>query len=69
MAIEITEFANVSISVSPTGVSAGNFGILGFLTSDSDLNIAGKGILPAERARSYTSLASVSSDWQASWWF
>lgn len=66
MAIEITEFANVSISVSPTGVSAGNFGILGFLTSDSDLNIAGKGILPAERARSYTSLASVGGDWQAS---
>ena len=66
MAIEITEFANVSISVSPTGVSAGNFGILGFLTSDSDLNIAGKGILPAERARSYSSLASVGSDWQAS---
>jgi len=66
MAIEITEFANVSISVSPVGVGAGNFGILGFLTSDSDLNIAGKGILPAERARSYTSLASVGGDWQAS---
>ena len=66
MAIEITEFANVSIAVSPTGVTSGNFGILGFLTSDSDLNIAGKGILPAERARSYTSLLSVSNDWQAS---
>jgi len=27
MAIEITEFADVSISVSPVGVQGGNFGI------------------------------------------
>ena len=36
MAIEITEFANVTISVSPTGVAGGNFGILGFLTTDAE---------------------------------
>ena len=66
MAIEITEFANVSISVSPTGVAGGNFGILGFLTVDTDLAFTGKGITPAERARSYTSLASVGGDWQTS---
>lgn len=65
MAIEITEFANVTISVSPTGVAGGNFGILGFLTTDDDLAVTGKGILPAERFRSYTSLASVAGDWQA----
>lgn len=65
MAIEITEFANVSISVSPTGVSGGNFGILGFLTTDDDLAVTGKGISPAERFRSYTSLESVGGDWQA----
>ena len=34
MAIEISEFAQVSISVSPTGVASGNFGILGFLTTE-----------------------------------
>tara|TARA_R110000851_G_scaffold244874_3_gene397638 strand:- start:2320 stop:3807 length:1488 start_codon:yes stop_codon:yes gene_type:complete len=66
MAIEITEFANVSISVSPTGVAGGNFGILGFLTVDSDSALSGKGISPAERARSYTSLASVGGDWPTS---
>ncbi len=66
MAIEITEFANVTISVSPTGVSGGNFGILGFLTTDDDLPVTGKGISPAERFRSYTSLASVGGDWQTS---
>jgi|TARA_R110000744_G_scaffold215804_3_gene334599 hypothetical protein len=60
MAIEITEFAQVSISVSPTGVAAGNFGILGFLTDEADV------ISPAERARSYTSLASVGADWATS---
>ena len=32
MTIEMTEFVDVSISISPTGVSGGNFGILGFLT-------------------------------------
>ena len=57
MAIEITEFAQVSISVSPTGEAAGNFGILGFLTNEADV------ITPTERARSYTSLASVGADW------
>ena len=65
MAIEITEFANVSISVSPTGVAGGNFGILGFLTTDEDLTFTGKSITPAERARAYTSLPSVGGDWQA----
>lgn len=64
MAIEITEFADVNISVSPTGVSGGNFGILGFLTNDTDL--ATNAIGTAERARSYTSLASVAADWSAS---
>jgi len=63
MAIEITEFADVSISVSPVGVSGGNFGILGFLTLSSDL--ADNPIAPAERARAYTSLASVAGDWDA----
>jgi len=63
MAIEITEFADVSISVSPVGVSGGNFGILGFLTNDEDA--ATTPIAPAERARSYTSLASVGDDWAA----
>jgi hypothetical protein len=57
MAIEITEFAQVSISVSPTGESDGNFGILGFLTNEADV------ISTVERTRSYTSLASVGSDW------
>ena len=63
MAIEITEFTNVSISVSPVGVSGGNFGILGFLTLFSDT--ADNAISPAERARAYTSLASVAGDWPA----
>ena len=63
MAIEITEFADVSISVSPVGVQGGNFGILGFLTLSSDT--ATNPIAPAERARSYTSLASVVGDWPA----
>lgn len=66
MAIEITEFANVSISVSPTGVQGGNFGILGFLTTDSDGIKVGKEITPAERYRSYTSLDSVLGDWATS---
>tara|TARA_R110002167_G_scaffold25346_1_gene88091 strand:- start:2725 stop:4215 length:1491 start_codon:yes stop_codon:yes gene_type:complete len=64
MAIEITEFANVSISVSPSGVAGGNFGILGFLTVDTDLVKSGKAITPAERSRSYTGLASVGGDWE-----
>jgi hypothetical protein len=60
MAIEITEFANVDISVSPSGVSAGNFGILGFLTDE-------EGVVNAtERGRAYTSLASVGADWATS---
>ena len=66
MAIEITEFANVSISVSPTGVAGGNFGILGFLTTEDDAFLTGKGITAAERARAYTSLASVGGDWSTS---
>jgi len=60
MAIEITEFTNVNISVSPTGVAGGNFGILGFLTNE--LGVIGT----AERARAYTSLASVGGDWSTS---
>jgi len=60
MAIPITEFADVSISVSPTGESAGNFGILGFLTNE--LGVVG----PAERARAYTGLSSVTDDWATS---
>lgn len=60
MTIEITEFANVSISVSPTGVSGGNFGILGFLTNEEGV------IGAAERTRAYTSLASVTDDWATS---
>lgn len=59
MAIEITEFANVSISVSPTGVSGGNFGILGFLTNEEGV------ISTAERYRAYKSLKSVGNDWGA----
>ena len=65
MTIEITEFVDVSISVSPTGVGGGNFGILGFLTLDTDSAISGKEILPVERTRAYTSIASVSADWPA----
>lgn len=65
MSIEITEFADVSISVSPTGVSGGNFGILGFLAKGSDTNI-GSPITATERYRSYTSLASVGGDWSTS---
>lgn len=64
MAIEITEFADVSISVSPVGVAGGNFGILGFLTLSEDIVGAINPISPAERARSYTSLASVLGDWE-----
>ena len=63
MSIEISEFTNVSISVSPTGVSAGNFGILGFLALSSDL--AKVPVSHAERSRGYTSLKSVSADWEA----
>ena len=66
MAIEITEFADVSISVSPTGVSEGNFGILGFLAVDAAGQAkAGKDVPSAERTRSYTSLESVALDWEA----
>jgi len=65
MSIEITEFADVSISVSPTGVSGGNFGILGFLAKSSD-SLIGSAISPAERARPYTSLATVGGDWGTS---
>ena len=57
MAIEITEFANVSITVSPAGVSGGNFGILGFLTNEEGV------IGSAERGRAYSNLAGVLSDW------
>ena len=57
MTIEITEFTNVSIAVTPAGVSVGNFGILGFLTNEEGI------VGTAERARSYTSLASVGDDW------
>ncbi len=57
MAIEITEFANVSIAVSPAGVAGGNFGILGFLTNEEGV------IGAAERGRAYTSLPSVGKDW------
>lgn len=63
MAIELTEFADVSISVSPVGVQGGNFGILGFLTKSSDS--ATNAINPAERARAYTGLTSVGGDWAA----
>lgn len=63
MSIEITEFADVSISVSPTGVAGGNFGILGFLALSTDATVGNGFITPAERYRSYTSLASVGGDW------
>jgi hypothetical protein len=66
MAIETTEFAEVSISVTPVGVPSGNFGVLGFLAVDAVGQAkAGKGITSAERTRSYTSLVSVSLDWEA----
>ena len=60
MTIEITEFADVSIAVSPTGVSGGNFGILGFLTNEEGV------VGAAERTRAYTSLSSVTDDWATS---
>jgi len=59
MAIDISNFAKVSISVSPAGVSSGNFGILGFLTNEE-----GK-ISTAERSRSYKGLKAVLADWPA----
>ncbi len=66
MAIEITEFANVSISVSPTGVAGGNFGILGFLTTNADKNLDGKfPIGSAERSRAYAGIGGVGDDWDA----
>ena len=64
MTIDINEFADINISVSPTGASSGNFGILGFMTEDTDLAIAGKEILPAERSRAYSGIASVGADWE-----
>lgn len=63
MAIEITEFTDVSISVSPVGAQGGNFGILGFLTKFSDT--ATNPISPSERTRAYTGLSSVAGDWPA----
>lgn len=60
MTIEITEFVNVSISVSPTGVTTGDFGRLGFLTNETGV------IDTPERFRSYTSLTGVGDDWSAS---
>ena len=63
MSIEITEFVDVSISVSPTGVAGGNFGILGFLALDTDAAISGREITPTERTRAYTSIKSVLGDW------
>lgn len=66
MAIKITQFTDASIIVTPTGVGGGNFGILGFLTNESDTFLTGRGISVAERARTYTSLASVGGDWATS---
>lgn len=60
MAIEITHFADVNISVSPTGVGSGNFGILGFLTNEEGV------ITSAERGRKYRGLTSVGEDWLSS---
>lgn len=66
MAIETTEFANVNISVSPSGVAGGNFGILGFLTTNADTNEDGKyPIGTAERSRAYKGITSVGDDWDA----
>ena len=59
MTIDITEFANVSISVSPTGIPTGNFGILGFLTNEEGV------IPPSEGSRAYRGLAEVAGDWAA----
>lgn len=59
MSVEITKFVNANISIKPTGVGLGNFGILGFLTDES-------GILTNERARAYSSLSEVLSDWSTS---
>jgi hypothetical protein len=61
MAIEITEFSNVTIDVAPQAVAGGNFGILGFLTYETGTNA----ISSAERNRGYTSLESVGKDWAA----
>lgn len=57
MAIDIQQFTSANISVSPTGVSGGNFGILGFLTNELGV------IDPAERTRAYTNIAGVGGDW------
>ena len=67
MSIEITEFADVSISVTPLGVSTGNFGILGFLNSNNDTNANGEYPIPSsQRARAYVSLDGVLEDWDTS---
>lgn len=58
MSVEITEFVDANISISPTGVGLGSFGILGFLTNES-------GILPVERARAYSSLEEVLGDFNS----
>lgn len=59
MSIDITNFTNATISISPTGESTGNFGILGFLTNETGIEVPQRGI-------AYTSLAEVSADWAAS---
>lgn len=59
MTIQITEFADANISISPSGVGLGNFGILGFLTKET-------GIPATERGRSYQSLSEVTNDWATS---
>lgn len=59
MSIEITEFADAAISISPVGVNLGNFGILAFLTDEI-------GIPTTERARAYSSMKEIADDWQPS---
>lgn len=59
MAIEISEFADAVISISPTGVVLDDFGVLGFVTSES-------GILPVQRGKKYSSLTEVGEDFNSS---
>ena len=52
MSITINEFVDANISISPTGVGLGTFGILGFATNEIHIS-------PIERSQKFGSLAEV----------
>lgn len=59
MSIEIRDFTRFDIAVSPAGASSGDFGILGFLTTEDVLS-------PAIRSKAYTSLTEIGADFATS---